>query len=186
LGLALHQNGAPMEAEKAYFRALSLNHELVEVRYNLGCLWLDQNKPDQAKAELTAFTLRRANSPEGWLKLGTAQLRTHEPAAAEHSFGEALRLKPKDSELTTALGLARMERNRPQEAVQLFQQALQVQPGYPPALLNLAIVSQEHFKDKNLALKYYRQYLALKPKPENAERVAEIVKHLEQELSPVI
>ena len=86
LGLAFHQAGQVPEAERAYLRALALNHDLTEVHYDLGCLWLNPgNKPEQAKAELISYTLRRPNSPEGWLKLGEAQLRTHELAAAEKS-----------------------------------------------------------------------------------------------------
>ena len=44
LGLAYHHAGQGAEAEKAYQRALVLNHDLSEARYNLGCLWLAQNK----------------------------------------------------------------------------------------------------------------------------------------------
>src|SRR5579859_7539669 len=70
LGLAFHQSGQVPEAERAYLRALALNHDLTEVHYDLGCLWLSQPaKLEQAKSELTTYTLRRPNSPEGWLKL---------------------------------------------------------------------------------------------------------------------
>ncbi len=78
LGLACHHAGEAAEAEKAYQRALALDHDLTEAHYNLGCLWLAQNKPDSARTELMAFTLRRANSAEGLLQLGAAQLRSAE------------------------------------------------------------------------------------------------------------
>ena len=68
--------GQPADAVLAYQRALTLDRDLVEAHYNLGCLWLEQNKPDEAKSEFTAYTLRRSNAPEGWLKLGAAQLRS--------------------------------------------------------------------------------------------------------------
>ena len=35
--------------------------------YNLGCLWLEQNQPDAARTEFTAYTLRRNNDPVGWV-----------------------------------------------------------------------------------------------------------------------
>src|ERR1043165_5477689 len=73
LGLACHRAGDAAGAARAYKHALDLNRELFEARYNLGCLWLDQNKPADAKNEFTACTLRRGNSAEAWLKLGTAQ-----------------------------------------------------------------------------------------------------------------
>src|SRR5580765_1765350 len=77
LGLALHHANKPAEAERAYLRALTLNHDLTEVHFNLGCLWLLQsNRLDQARSELITYTLRNPNSAEGWLKLGEVQLRS--------------------------------------------------------------------------------------------------------------
>ncbi len=183
LGLALHQSGRPAEAERAYYRALAINHELAEARYNLGCLFLSENRPEQARSELTAFTLQRPNYVDGWVKLGTAQLRSHEPAAAERSFNQALHLGPQDPECLTGIGLARLQRNRPAEAVQWFNNALKSKPDYAPALLNLAIVTQENLRDKALALQQYRRYLAIKPPAEDFAAVQKIAQQLESALA---
>src|ERR1700722_13617227 len=64
LGVAEEHSGQFEEAANAYQRALELNRDLMEAHYNLGCLALEQNKPDQAVGEFTAYTLRRANAPE--------------------------------------------------------------------------------------------------------------------------
>src|ERR1700733_12565842 len=69
-GVALQCAGQPADAAEAYQRALALDRDLVEAHYNLGCLWLEQNKFDAAKTEFTAYTLGRSNAPEGWLKPG--------------------------------------------------------------------------------------------------------------------
>ena len=103
LGLACHHAGELAEAEMAYQRALALDHDLSEARYNLGCLWLAQNRIEAAKAEFTACTLRRPNAVAGFLKLGAVELRTREPGAAEKSLSDALRLSPRNPE---ALGAA--------------------------------------------------------------------------------
>lgn len=194
LGLACHQAGQSPQAESAYQQALALDPDLVEVRYNLGCLWLSENKLEPAKNTLTAFTLRRPGSAEGWLRLGTAQLRSAlvapaylragELAAAERSFNESLRLGLQSPEALTGLGLARLQRNRATEAAQYFSRALKQQPDFRPALLNLAIVAQEDLHDRPLALQKYREYLALKPVPDNAGDVRAIVRQLEEELAP--
>jgi len=184
LGLAYHHAGELGDAERAYQRALALNHDLSEARFNLGCVWLAQNKLEAAKAEFTACTLRRPNGVEGFLKLGSVELRLREPSAAEKTFSDALRLSPHDPEAWNGLGLARLPRGRAAEAAQCFEAALKQQPDYRPALLNLAIVSQEYLKDRQLALTTYRQYLALKPPPPNAEALAATVRQLEQELAP--
>jgi tetratricopeptide (TPR) repeat protein len=184
LGLACHHAGQFSEAERSYQRALALNPDLVEARFNLGCLWLSQNKLEQAKGELTTVTLRRSSSADGWLKLGTAQLRSKDLAGAEKSLSEAIRLSPQNAEALTGLGLVRLQRGRAGEAVQFFAKALKEQPGYRPALLNWAIVAQENLRDPNQALQKYREYLALKPAPENAESVKVLVHQLEGELAP--
>jgi tetratricopeptide (TPR) repeat protein len=184
LGLAYHHAGEAAEAERAYQKALALDHNLSEARYNLGCLWLEQNRVEAAKAEFTACTLGQPNVIEGFLKLGAVQLSTHEPNAAEKSFSEALRLSSRNPEALNGLGLARLQRGRFSEAAQCFDNALKQRPDYRPALLNLAILSQQYLKDRQLALEKYREYLALKPPPENAEALKATVQQLEQELNP--
>ena len=183
LGLAYHRAGQPTNAAAAYNRALTLNRDLVEVRYNLGCLWLDENNLEAAKSEFTAYTLRRSNLAEGWRKLGAVQLRARDANGAEKSFREALRVSPQDAEALNGLGLAQLQRNRPREAAEQFAAALKVQPDYPPALLNLATVSQQYLNDRAGALQRYHEYLALKPQPENWEAVSLFVKSLEQPLA---
>ena len=74
LGVACQHAGQTDDAVAAYQRALALDRDLMEAHYNLGCLWLEQNKPDAAESEFTAYTLRRSKAPEGWLKLGLAQI----------------------------------------------------------------------------------------------------------------
>jgi tetratricopeptide (TPR) repeat protein len=184
LGLAYHQAGQPGEAEKYYLKAIHLDRDLMEAHFNLGCLYLTQtNRIEQAKTELITFTLRR-DVTEGWLKLGLAQLRSRDPDAAGRSFTNAIRLSPQNPEALTGLGLARLQRNQPRDAAQFFSRALKEQPDYAPALLNLAIVAQERLNDRALALQKYREYLALKPAPENSEGVRALVRQLEQELAP--
>jgi len=183
LGLAYHQNGQGTEAERAYQRALAFNRDLTEAHFNLGCLWLEENKLEGAKSELLACTLRRGNSLEVLLKLGTAQLRSRELVAAERTFADALRLSPKNVEATTGIGMSRAQRGRATEAVQWFKAALQEDPHYGPALLNLAVVAQQQLRDRSLALQNYREYADLKPAPDNVAAVRGMIRQLELELS---
>ena len=184
LGVAYQHADEFAEAERAYQRALALNHDLGEVRFNLGCLWLAQNKLEAAKVEFTACTMRQPNDVEAFLKLGAVQLRMHDPIAADRTFNDALRLSSQNPEALNGLGLARLQRGRATEAAQCFDAALKQQPDYRPALLNLAIVAHQYLKDHQLALEKYRDYLALKPTPPNAEALAATVRQLEQELNP--
>src|SRR5437899_2532607 len=152
LGVASQHAGDSAEAEKAYQRALLIDHDLSEAHFNLGCLYLEQNRATAARNELTAFCLRRADSLDGLLMLGLAQLRCRDGAAAEKTFSDALRLSPDHAEALNGLGLARLQRGKPAEALAFFATALKVQPKYAPALLNCAIVYQGYVKDNRAAL----------------------------------
>ena len=185
LGVACQRAGQPAAAAAAYQRALALDRDLVEAHYNLGSLWLEQNKPAEARTEFTAYTLRLSNEPEGWLKLGSAQLHASDYLAAEKSFSTALYLNTNNAEALNGLGLARAERGRAREAVQFFAAAIQSHPGFAPAFLNLATVAQQDLHDNKLALQNYRAYLALAPRPANWDAVNELANSLEQAVTGV-
>jgi len=156
---------------------------LTEARYNLGCLLLEQNKTNAARTEFVACSLRRGNSMDCLLKLGLVQLRLREFGQAEKSFTDALRLDSQNAEAMNGLGLAQLGRGHAPDAVQRFESALRLQPGYRPALLNLAIVSQQSLKDRRFALERYREYLALQPPPQNLEAVRATVRELDADLA---
>jgi tetratricopeptide (TPR) repeat protein len=186
LGLACHLAGQPDAAAAAYQKALKLDHDLVVAHYNLGCLLLEQNQPDKLEAarnELTAFTLHEGNSPSGWVKLGTVELRQRDTAAAEKSFWQALQLGSNNPEALNGLGLVELQLNRHHDAVACFENALAQQSNYAPALLNLAIIAQGYQSERPLALQKYREYLALTPQPANWEAVNAVAHQLEQELN---
>ena len=184
LGVASQRAGLPDDAVTAYQRALTLDRDLMEAHYNLGSLWLEQNKLAEAKTEFTAYTLRRNNEPDGWLKLGTTQLRASELLAAEKSFSTALYLNTNNAEALNGLGLARVQRGRVREGTQFFSAAIQYHPDYAPALLNLATVAQQDLRDNKLALQNYRAYLALTPRPANWDEVNALANSLEQNPAP--
>ncbi|HEX3856316.1 MAG TPA: tetratricopeptide repeat protein [Verrucomicrobiae bacterium] len=179
LGVACQRAGQPADAVTAYQRALKLDRDLVEAHYNLGVLWLEQQKFDSAKTELTAYTLRRGNAPEGWLKLGLAELRSGDLAGADKSYGNALYLNTNNAEALNGRGLVRVERGHPRDAALFFAAAVQFHPDYAPAILNLAAVAQQDLHDNKLALEYYRVYLALTPRAEKWDEVNAIVANLE-------
>ena len=183
LAIACHHLDERDEAARAYQRALALNHDLSEAHYNLGCLWLEQNKLEAARTEFTAYTLRRGNVPEGFLKLAAVQARARDFNAAERSFNDVLRLSPQNPEALNGLGLLRLQQRRPAEAEQFFTAAIRQQPGYRPAMLNSAIVSHQYLGDLPVALRKYRAWLALTPPPSNAAPVDALVRQIERDLS---
>ncbi len=184
-GVALQHSGRLDDAAKAYRQALALNRDLIEAHFNLGSVWLEQNKNDAAKAEFTTYnSLRHNGDPAGLLKLGTTQLRLNEIPAAEKCFTTLRDLNPLDPEADNALGLACIQRRNPPDAMKWFASARAKRADFAPAILNLGTTSQQYLNDKKSALIYYRAYLALKPKPQNWDDVNSLASSLEQQLAP--
>jgi len=184
LGLAYHDAGRPGDAGKAYQQALALDRNLAAAHYNLGCLHFDQNNIPAAVTELTSYTGLQPNAPEGWTKLGAAQLRARQLDVAEKNLRQALKLDPHLPEAWNGLGLVQTQRRHYPEAYQHFYAAWREQRDYAPALLNLAVVSQQYLNGRPFALQKYKEYLALKPQPPNSTAVQQIANELELELHP--
>jgi tetratricopeptide (TPR) repeat protein len=178
-GMALQADHQPQAAAAAYQRAIDLDRDLVEAHFNLGGLWLEQNQPDEARTEFTAYTLRRSNDPEGWLKLGSAELRLEETIAAEKSFSKVLYLKPGDAAAYNGWGLAQIQHGMPRDAARYFAAAIQSDPGFAPAILNLATVNHQYLHDDTTALSNYHAYLALTPRPADWDEVNALANQLE-------
>src|SRR5713101_1599117 len=93
LGLAYHGNNQPLLAIRAYRQAITLNNKLSAARFNLGCVYLEQNDLGPAIEQLTSYTYVQPNSPDGWVKLGTAQLRANRTDLAERDYKAALEIQ---------------------------------------------------------------------------------------------
>lgn len=183
LGIAYHQSGQLNEAAEAYKKALAFDQNLVETHYNLGCLFLQQNRPDLAKSELTAYTLHRDKSVEGFTKLGEAQLELRDLSGAEKSLNQARLIDAQDPVTLNDMGVVYLQRNRVTEAAQFFNAALRLKPDYAPAILNLAILYQTHLNNRQYALQRYHDYLALTPRPANWEAVDAAARDLEADMN---
>jgi tetratricopeptide (TPR) repeat protein len=121
---------------------------------------------------------------EGWLKLGTAQLRARRLEEAEKSFRAALDLHAKQPEALNGLGLIQVQRRRWQDALNHFNVAALQDPPFAPALLNSAVIHHQYLNNRSLALQRYRQYLALQPRPADWVSVEATARQLDQELNP--
>ncbi|MEK7686431.1 MAG: tetratricopeptide repeat protein [Verrucomicrobiota bacterium] len=184
LGLAYHGSGRWTEAIRMYQWALARDRNLAAARYNLGCLFLEQNNLALAISELTTFTVLQPKVAFGWVKLGTAQLRNRKIDESERSFLAAIKLDPQLPEALNDLGIIQVQRKRPAEAVKYFSEALRRQADYAPALLNMASVLHHSLNNRALALQKYREYLALNPPGAQAAAVQEVVRTLALELHP--
>jgi tetratricopeptide (TPR) repeat protein len=195
LGLAYQSAGQPGPALKAYQQALKCDRNLLEADYNMGVLQIEQKNYGAAVDPLTTYVTLRPHDAEGFTKLGTAQLHWGTQAngaekqrrldSARKNLEIARGIQP-DAEIDNALGVLYLQRNRPTDAQKEFKAAVQQDPNYAPAVLNLAIVAHQYSRDHRLALQKYRDYLALKPTPDNAPEIQAVVNSLERELNPPV
>jgi tetratricopeptide (TPR) repeat protein len=182
LGLAYHQVGRFEQSFKAYQMALKLDHTMVALRFNLGCLHLDMNNLTAAIDELRAFSLLQPTVAEGWIKLGTAQLRARRVEDAEKSFRAALALQARNPEALNGQGMVQAQRHRWQEAVNMFNAATTYETNFAPAVLNSAVIYHQYLNNRPLALQQYRRYLELNP--DGGTEVRTAVAQLEREMQP--
>ena len=92
---------------------------------------------------------------------------------------QALQLNASLPEAWNGLGLIRCSRGQYRDATNYFNAAMRYAPGFAPAHLNQAILLQQSFKNRPLALKKYQDYLAAAGKSELAEEVQQIVAKLD-------
>ena len=193
LGLGYQYAGDAKKAASAYQKALTLDRNLAAARYNLGLLYLEGRNFPAAIGELTTFIQLESKNPDGWLKLGLAQMqyansvssadKARQLEASKKNLEWSQKLHP-SAQTLNAIGLVQIQRGRPREAVPNFTAALKQDPDYAPALLNLAVVHHQYLNESHLALVNYRQFLLVaKGAPETA-KVQMAVRQLEAELKP--
>lgn len=184
LGIAYHQAGQASNAVVSYQRALAIDPDLSEVRLNLGSLWLEYGRLADAKTEFTAYNLRRPKAPEGFKQLAVAEYRGRETAAADSHIRKALQLDDSDPDTWNSLGLIQIQAGRLRDADVSFEAALKQDAHFAPALINLAVLRHQQLGDRSGALELYRRYVKLKPTPDDAEAVEQVILQIEAELRP--
>ena len=185
LGLAYHALKKTPEARQAYGQAINRDRNLAIARFNLGCLLLETGDYPSAVNELTTFTVLQPQSEPGFVKLAEAQLKNHAIDQAEVSLRKALQLNPRNPESLSNLGWVLVQKRRVRDAYNQFLAAIQADPKYAPALVNLAVVSQQ-MNNRPLAIKAYRDYLQTKVEPHmpGADLVKAWIAQLEFEMQP--
>lgn len=193
LGLAYHHAGQSSKAMDAYQNALRLDRANASAHFNLGCVLLENNFA-MAADSFANYSRLKPNDVNGWIKLGTAQLRqarrlsgnekTRWLEAAKRNLDVSLKIRP-TAEAFTTLGVIEVERQQAREAIKHFTAALQQEPSYPAALFNLAVV-YHNSNDRRLALQKYREFLAAQPRSSRFRQVEEIARALDSDINPPV
>jgi predicted TPR repeat methyltransferase len=149
-------------AENFFRKALALNPDFLQARFNLGIALRDQDRLDDARAELEAVVASQPGHAEACNALGYVYVRLERQDDAERLFRAALARNPAYLDALTNLGNVLSSRKRWAEAVALYRRALDIAPAHSDAAINLggAFAMQGRVEE---AITAYRQAIAANP-----------------------
>ncbi len=142
-------------------RAVEVAPNSAKVRFNLGGVYLEKERYDDAMRELQA-SLAIYPSAFPHRNLGTLYLRKHQPQAAIAEYRKALELDPRDGEAYNNLGYVLLSQGSIQEAMEALETAVILEPTLADAhyTLGRALAEQELWPG---AIAAYHEARRLKP-----------------------
>jgi len=93
-GVAFYQRGYWEQAAASFRQVIEAKPDEPEAYYNLGTLYLRQNKLDDARRYLEQAVKLRPDHAEAWNNLGMIAAQQDQPEEAIHDFRQSLQLKP--------------------------------------------------------------------------------------------
>jgi tetratricopeptide (TPR) repeat protein len=163
LGVALKEQGKPVEAEVAFRRVIELQPDYVEAYNNLGVALIEQGKPAEAEMAYRKAIERKHDYPTAHRNLGRALFDLGRLDEAIAEFQEALRLDPKHVAAQNNLGVVLLRQGRVWEALAAFQAAVRLDPGDVQAHKNLGAILEEQGRLEE-AIEEFRNAIKLKPR----------------------
>jgi Tfp pilus assembly protein PilF len=171
--------GAYPEAERHYLRALRLGGADPKVQNNLGSLYLDMQRWDDAIKQFRAASdsLVFTNQALALTGLGFAHAQKGENLEAVSAYQRALKENPRSVRANILLGEAYSQMDKPDLAIGAYRQALNLSPNNVVAHLQLALAYMK-IGDRQKATESFGEILRLAPDSEQALRAAEFLKQL--------
>ncbi len=121
-------------------------------------------------AALRDEALKNTSSPAPRVQLGNLYFDAEQYAEAARWYEEALKLDPKDPNVSTDLGIAYYYQNQPDRALQQFEQSLKIDPAHSKTLLNVGVVLAWGKQDLDGAARAWERVIAVAPDSEEAKR----------------
>ena len=116
----------------------------------------------QVKA-LKTVADREASNATPRVQLGNLYFDAERYDDAIKWYGDALKLSPKDVNVSTDLGVSYYYANQPDKALQQFDQSLKLDPKHAKTLLNVGIVKAFGKQDLDGAGEAWKQVIAIAP-----------------------
>ncbi|MFQ5701151.1 MAG: tetratricopeptide repeat protein [Acidobacteriota bacterium] len=128
LGVALEENGRPVEALRQYREALAIREDDAGAHRNAGLLLAAQGRLPAAVADLERAAALDPNLPGVLSDLGVVYNRLGRPAEAEAALREALLRHPRQHDALYNLGTLLLASHRASEALPYLQRAASIDP----------------------------------------------------------
>lgn len=165
------------DAAVEYKHALELSPDDAETRSLLAEMYGRIGASDRAQTQFEKAKAQAPNDDSIYYKQGNAYFDEQKYDLAIGSYRQALDINPSNKFALNNMGVAYMEKKDYTMAAEKFKAVLALDPAYEMAVLNLGIIYDEHIVDKQQALKYYDQYLALKgPRSTEVRRWADVIR----------
>lgn len=179
LGQAYQLKRAYAEAETHYLRALKLKRDDPQIQNNLGALYLDMQRWDDAIRyfRLASGNLLFTRQSLALTGAGYAHLQKGEHLEAVGSLQEALRQNPQSAQARFLLGESYQALGKAEMAVQEYRRATEAAPDYTRAHFRLGLAYMK-LGDKERAAASLREVLRLDPDSEMGTQAVDFLKLL--------
>jgi Flp pilus assembly protein TadD/peroxiredoxin len=130
-GVAFYQRGYWEQAAASFRQVIEAKADGPEAYYNLGTLYLRQNKLDDARRYLEQAVKLRPDHAEAWNNLGMIAAQQERPEEAIRDFRQSLQLKPDYVIALVNLGNFYRRQEAYGEADRLLSRAVELEPDDP-------------------------------------------------------
>ncbi|MDR1990547.1 MAG: tetratricopeptide repeat protein [Acidobacteriaceae bacterium] len=140
---------------------------------------------DEAKVKAaTAQAEQEPSNPAPRVLLGNMYFDSENYDAAIRWYGEALKLSPRDVNVSTDLGVSYYYSNQPDKALAQFDESLKIDPNHAKTLLNMGVVRAFGKQDLAGAEQAWQQVLKVAPDSPEGQAAKRAIDSLKSAHSP--
>jgi type IV pilus biogenesis/stability protein PilW len=177
LAQAYWSKQAPDLAEERFKRAIALSSNDPKYYNNLGALYLEVERYDDAirAFQAAADNLLFDRQEMAWTGIGLAYFQKQDYPAAQRAYRKAMAINPRYYLAPFRLGELYYNQERTAEALEMFTRTTQLAPTFPDGFYWLGLVYMK-LKEPAKAKPAFLEVIRLAPKSDNARLAANYLK----------
>jgi len=142
-GYTLYRQGDTQRAVRAWLAAVEKDPALYKAHYNLGTLYQETNRPEQAYKEHSKALEIEPDFVPALVNRGLLAAEQGQTEQALADLTRARQLRPNSASILFNLGRLKAKQGKDSQAADLFSKALDKAPNMSPAFNNLGIIHLE-------------------------------------------